>query len=70
MLRLSLEKMEFPDTVIQIAVEPKTKADQEKMGTALSKTCRRKIQHLKYQLTKKLDKHLLQEWESYTWKSS
>jgi len=32
-----LEKMEFPDTVIQIAVEPKTKADQEKMGTALSK---------------------------------
>ena len=32
-----LEKMEFPDTVIQIAVDPKTKADQEKMGTALSK---------------------------------
>ena len=32
-----LEKREFPDTVIQIAVEPKTKADQEKMGTALSK---------------------------------
>ena len=33
-----LEKMEFPDTVIQIAVEPKTKADQEKMGTALAKS--------------------------------
>ena len=32
-----LEKMEFPDAVIQIAVEPKTKADQEKMGTALAK---------------------------------
>ena len=32
-----LEKMEFPDTVIQIAVETKTKADQEKMGTALAK---------------------------------
>ena len=32
-----LEKMEFPDTVIQIAVEPKSKADQEKMGTALAK---------------------------------
>ena len=31
------EEIEFPDTVIQIAVEPKTKADQEKMGTALSK---------------------------------
>ena len=32
-----LERMEFPDPVISIAVEPKTKADQEKMGIALSK---------------------------------
>ena len=32
-----LEKMEFPDPVIHVAVEPKTKADQEKMGIALSK---------------------------------
>ena len=32
-----LEKMEFPEPVISVAVEPKTKADQEKMGTALSK---------------------------------
>ncbi|MDK9581165.1 elongation factor G [Sneathia sanguinegens] len=32
-----LENMEFPDPVISVAVEPKTKADQEKMGTALSK---------------------------------
>jgi elongation factor G len=32
-----LEKMEFPDPVIEIAVEPKTKADQEKMGQALSR---------------------------------
>src|SRR5690348_16523316 len=30
-----LEKMEFPDPVIEIAIEPKTKADQEKMGMAL-----------------------------------
>ena len=30
-----LEKMEFPDPVISVAVEPKTKADQEKMGNAL-----------------------------------
>src|SRR5207249_11150995 len=30
-----LEKMEFPDPVIHVAVEPKTKADQEKMGVAL-----------------------------------
>ncbi|MFO0994385.1 MAG: elongation factor G [Hyphomicrobiales bacterium] len=32
-----LEKMEFPDPVIEMAVEPKTKADQEKMGVALHK---------------------------------
>jgi elongation factor G len=32
-----LEKMEFPDPVIEIAVEPKSKADQEKLGTALQK---------------------------------
>ncbi|MBS9777292.1 MAG: elongation factor G [Gammaproteobacteria bacterium] len=32
-----LERMEFPDPVISIAVEPKTKADQEKMGIALGK---------------------------------
>jgi elongation factor G len=30
-----LERMEFPDPVIQIAIEPKTKGDQEKMGLAL-----------------------------------
>jgi elongation factor G len=32
-----LEKMEFPDPVIEIAIEPKSKADQEKLGIALSK---------------------------------
>ncbi len=32
-----LERMEFPEPVISIAVEPKTKADQERMGMALSK---------------------------------
>ena len=32
-----LERMEFPDPVIEIAVEPKTKADQEKMGLALQR---------------------------------
>ena len=34
---LILEKMEFPDPVISVAVEPKTKADQEKMGNALQR---------------------------------
>src|SRR3974390_2863320 len=32
-----LEKMEFPDPVIEIAIEPKSKADQEKLGIALAK---------------------------------
>jgi len=32
-----LERMEFPDPVIEVAVEPKTKSDQEKMGVALNR---------------------------------
>jgi elongation factor G len=34
---ITLERMDFPDPVIAVAVEPRTKADQEKMGVALSK---------------------------------
>jgi elongation factor G len=34
---ITLEKMEFPEPVISVAVEPKTKADQEKMGQALQR---------------------------------
>ena len=34
---ISLESMTFPDPVIEVAVEPKTKADQEKMSIALAK---------------------------------
>ena len=34
---ITLERMEFPDPVISVAVEPKTKADQDRMGLALSK---------------------------------
>ena len=36
-----LERMEFPDPVIEVAVEPKTKADQEKMGVALNRLAAR-----------------------------
>ncbi|MCA1767551.1 MAG: elongation factor G [Idiomarina sp.] len=35
--KITLERMEFPEPVISVAVEPKTKADQEKMGIALGK---------------------------------
>jgi elongation factor G len=34
---IALESIEFPETVIAVAIEPKTKADQEKMGTALAR---------------------------------
>lgn len=34
---ITLERMEFPEPVISVAVEPRTKADQEKMGAALNK---------------------------------
>ncbi|MBK8294378.1 MAG: elongation factor G [Solirubrobacterales bacterium] len=34
---IELESMTFPDTVIAVAIEPKTKSDQEKMGTALQR---------------------------------
>ena len=34
---IELESMEFPDTVIAVAIEPKTKSDQEKLGTALQR---------------------------------
>ena len=46
--------MEFPDPVIEIAIEPKTKADQEKMGIALN---RLKIHHSELLLMKNLVKH-------------
>ncbi len=35
--KITLERMEFPEPVISVAVEPRTKADQEKMGVALGK---------------------------------
>jgi len=37
---ITLERMEFPEPVISVAVEPRTKGDQEKMGAALSKLAR------------------------------
>ena len=62
-----LEKMEFPDPVISVAVEPKTKADQEKMGIALSKLAE-EDPTFKVKSEKKLDKQSFQEWENFTLK--
>ncbi len=38
--KIMLERMEFPEPVISVAIEPRTKADQEKMGDALNKLTR------------------------------
>ena len=52
-----LEPMEFPDPVIEIAVEPKTKGDQEKMGEALARLAK-EDPSLEFLLTKNQDKQL------------
>ena len=48
-----LEQMEFPEPVISVAIEPKTKSWSRKNGYCFSKTCWKKIQHSKLTLTKK-----------------
>ena len=60
-----LERIVFPEPVVSLRIEPKTKADQEKMGIAL-KNFLMKTQHLKLNQTKKHQKQLFQEWENYT----
>ena len=61
-----LEPMEFPDPVIEIAVEPKTKADQEKMGEALNRLAK---EDPSFRVSSDEDqvKQLLKEWENYIW---
>ena len=59
-----LEPMEFPDPVIEIAVEPKTKADQEKMGEALARLAK-EDPSFRVSSDKNLDKQLLKEWANY-----
>lgn len=64
-----LESMNFPDPVIEIAVEPKTKADQDKMGVALGKLTE-EDQLFVLILTKKQAKQSWQVWVSFTLISS
>ena len=61
---ITLERMDFPDPVIAVAVEPKTKADQEKMGIALGKLAQ-EDPSFRVILMKSLDKPLLKEWANY-----
>ena len=59
-----LERMEFPEPVISIAVEPKTKADQEKMGLALGLWLK-KTRLSVYGLTKNLTRPSSRVWANW-----
>ncbi len=61
-----LERMEFPEPVIEVAVEPKTKADQEKMSIALGRLASRRSIIPCNVLIMSLVKPLLKEWGSCT----
>ena len=61
-----LESMAFPEPVISVAIEPKTKADQEKLGVASQKTGSGRIRPSKLPLIGKLARHSLQGWGSCT----
>lgn len=60
-----LERMEFPEPVISVAVEPKTKADQEKMSIALGKLAA-EDPSFRVKLTKSQVKQLFLVWVSFT----
>ena len=62
-----LERMEFPEPVIHVAVEPKTKADQEKMGVALNRLAR-KTRRSACVPTKNPARPLFPVWANCTWK--
>ena len=63
-----LEKMEFPEPVISMAIEPKSKADREKLSMALQLFLK-KIPLSACQQTKKQDKRSSPVWVNSTWKS-
>ena len=66
--KIILESIEVPEPVIQLMVEPKSKADQDKMGIALQNWLK-KIQHSALKQTLKLVKQLSLVWVSCTWMS-
>ena len=64
-----LERMEFPSPVIEVAVEPKTKADQEKMGLALNRLAAR-ILLSGFRPIRKQVRPSSRGWASFTSRSS
>ena len=64
-----LESMEFPDPVIEIAIEPKTKAGQEKMGIALAKLAEEDPTFKTY-TNEDTGQTIIAGWVNFIWKSS
>jgi hypothetical protein len=67
--QILLESMDFPEPVISVAIEPKTKADQEKMGVALGKRPR-KIRLSISTPTRTPIKRSFPAWANSIWRSS
>ena len=63
-----LERMEFPDPVIEVAVEPKTKADQEKMGIALQRLAA-EDPSFKVSIDHESGQTVMKEWVNFTLRS-
>ena len=67
---IQLEKMVFPEPVISVAVEPKTKADQEKMGLALQRLAKEDPSFRMSTRRRNPARPSSPAWASCTWKSS
>ena len=61
-----LEPMEFPDPVIEIAVEPKTKGDQEKMGEALNRLAK-EDPSFRVSSDEESGQTIIKEWVNFIW---
>ena len=65
-----LESMEFPEPVIDVAIEPKTKGDQGKMSEALAKLAEEDPTFKRLIQIRRQDRLSFPEWENFIWKSS
>ena len=66
---IALESIDFPAPVIEVAIEPKTKADQEKMGMALAKLAQ-EDPTFKVRTDRRTGQTIISAWASCTWRSS
>jgi elongation factor G len=64
-----LESMKFPEPVINVAIEPKTKADQDKLAPRC-RSCRRRTRRSASTRTRRRARRSSAAWASCTWRSS